>query len=111
MRIILVILFTFFWQQGYSSDLESLNSKEQACYASAMIGYDYVINSRVGLPIERALNTVSVNVDANNVSDTYKFQLHKVVMNAYQWQGAPHTYAAKVMYNCAFSQAQKLAGL
>jgi len=107
MRLFILILFIITNQQIFASDVNSLNSKEQACYATAMIGYDYVINSRVGLPIERALSTVTVNVEADNVNDTYKFQLHTVVMNAYQWQGEPHTYAAKVMYNCAFSQALK----
>jgi len=107
MRGLILILFLLLSQQGFASDVKSLNSNEQVCYATAMIGYDYVINSRVGLPIERALSTVTVNVDADNVNDTYKFKLRNVVMNAYQWQGEPHTYAAKVMYNCAFSHALK----
>jgi hypothetical protein len=71
-----------------------------------MIGYDYVINSRVGLPIEKALNTVSINDTAEIIRDTYKFQLKKIVQNAYLWEASPHTYAISVMYDCAFTKGE-----
>lgn len=85
----------------------ALNSSQQECFATSMIGYDYVINSRVGVPIEKALNTVSVDNNAENVKDTYKYTLKQVVTNAYQWQGSPHTYAIKVMHSCAFNQGKE----
>ena len=111
MRLITVMLLLVAALCASAAEQKPLNSSQQACYATAMIGYDYVINSRAGLPIERALKTVTVNVNAENVYDVYKFQLHNVVINAYDWMGNPHTYAAKVMYDCAFSQARKLNGL
>lgn len=111
MRLISVILLLVVAQYAAATEQRLLNSSQQACYATAMIGYDYVINSRAGLPIERALKTVTVNVNADNVYDVYKFQLHTVVVNAYDWKGNPHTYAAKVMYDCAYSQALKANAL
>ncbi|MDH5257750.1 MAG: hypothetical protein OEX07_07070 [Gammaproteobacteria bacterium] len=87
-----------------SDDRQSLTSLQEQCYAASMIGYDYVINSRVGLPIERALETISVDKNSESVLNTYKYYLEDIVTNAYHWQSEPHTYAVKVMYNCAFNQ-------
>lgn len=67
-----------------------------------MTGYDYVINSRVGLPIERALRTVSVDGASAQIQSIYKNYLKTVVANV--WQGEPHTYAIKVMYDYAYNQ-------
>ena len=83
---------------------QALNTQAEECYATSMIGYDYVINSRAGLPIEKALNTVSVDTDSNLIKDIYKFQLKNVVHGAYQWPHSPHTYAVKIMHACAFNQ-------
>ena len=61
-----------------------------------MIGFDYVINSRAGLPIHRASNTVSVDNSSDIIPDTYKFYLKTVVTYAYQWQGSALIFAIKV---------------
>jgi len=87
-----------------SENHNSLNNSQEACFAASMIGYDYVINSRAGLPIERALNTVTVDVDSSDIYDTYKYSLKTIVTNAYQWKNTPHMYAIKVMHSCAFNQ-------
>jgi len=90
-----------------STEHQSLNAQQQECFATSMIGYDYVINSRAGLPIEKALNTVSVDETSKIVRDTYKHYLPIVVSNAYQWQNSPHMYAIKVMHACSFNQGSK----
>lgn len=89
-----------------SSNHQSLDTLQTECFAISMIGYDYVINSRAGLPIERALNTVTVDTTSEIISNTYKYYLREVVTNAYQWQDSPHMYAVKVMHSCAFNQGK-----
>ena len=87
---------------AFSSEI--LNSQAEECFATSMIGYDYVINSRAGLPIEKALNTVSVNQESHLIKDIYKFRLKSVVRGAYNWNDTPHLYAIKTMHACAFQQ-------
>jgi len=77
---------------------------EQVCFAAAMIGYDNVINSRVGVPFSSALSVVSVNVESPIIEDTYKFELHKIVAGAYVWEHSPHEYAVKTLFQCAANQ-------
>lgn len=93
----------FFLTSGTASSDQntSLNNDEAKCYSVAMIGYDYVINSRVGVPLTRALNTVSVNLQSTAVENIYKVELQDVVQKAYLWQGSPHEYAVKTIINCA----------
>jgi len=90
---------------------EVLNSQAEECFATSMIGYDYVINSRAGLPIEKALNTVSVNQESHLVRDIYKFKLKSVVRGAYNWNDTPHLYAIKIMHACAFQQGLDSASI
>ena len=92
-----------------NNDHEALSAHQQECFATAMIGYDYVVNSRVGVPIERALNTVTVDNRSPLIRDTFKYELKTVVENAYRWQNTPHMYAVKVLHDCAFSQGATAA--
>lgn len=91
---------------GLYAQENTLRADQEECYAAAMIGYDYVINSRVGLPLQNAISTVSINNDSRTIRDTYKYQLKDIVYNAYLWEESPHTYATTVMYNCAFNKGQ-----
>jgi hypothetical protein len=90
---------------GYSQALESLpgNDEEYLCYSQSMIGYDSVINSRLGVPAERALDlavlTHSPGMAARKTY--YSKALLKTILDAYLWQGSPHGYAIKVFYRCA----------
>lgn len=105
MRLFLYIFFTLL-SLNLSANQHINNSMVEECYASAMIGYDYVINSRVGLPMERALNTVTVNQNSAIIKDVYKFHLRSIVENAYQWSGSPHEFAVLVLFNCAFEKGR-----
>ncbi len=96
-----IAVLTMVTLTAIAEDRRMLSIKEQECYAVSMIGYDYVINSRVGVPMKRALNTVSVNSNAIAISDVYKTRLKKTVRKAYLWEGSPHDYAVKVLFRCA----------
>ena len=107
MRAILFLLLLALNFPLYSQERESLKVAIEECYASAMIGYDYVVNSRAGLPIERALNTVTVNQKSDLIRNVYKNNLTSIVENAYQWQNTPHEYAVEVMFACAFDKGKQ----
>lgn len=67
---------------------ENFSPVELVCYQHAMIGYDSVINSRVGVPAEHAITLTP---------DT---ELRNVIWNAYLWKASPHEYAIKTFSNC-----------
>jgi hypothetical protein len=86
----------------------ALNPEQQACFSTAMIGMDSVINARLGVPAEHALDLASVPVSHN--SGPYDVHMLKVILNAYLWHGTPHSYAINVFYDCAVkSSYQKQA--
>ena len=88
--------------QAYEA-IYATGTNEQQCYAKAMIGFDSVINSRVGVLPEHALdlavkNNFKVSADGNN---EYSEEILKTVLAAYLWENSPHSYAVKVFYSCA----------
>ncbi|MDH5544107.1 MAG: hypothetical protein OEZ43_00855 [Gammaproteobacteria bacterium] len=79
---------------------QPIDGPEQHCYGMSMVGYDSVINSRLGVPPEHALELAAIQrVGGKDV--VYQPFLLKVVLDAYLWNQAPHNYAVKVMYQCA----------
>lgn len=86
----------------------ALTSSQQACFSLAMVGMDSVINARLGVPAEHALDLASVPVSQN--AGPYDIHLLKIILNAYLWHDTPHSYAINVFYNCAVkSSYQKQA--
>ena len=94
--IIIAMLFNFHASQVFAS---ALSDKESQCYSVAMVGYDSVINSGLGVPLDQVIETMVTH--NNSTIAIYKDYLLLVVMDAYNWQGAPHTYAVKTLYDCA----------
>jgi hypothetical protein len=80
-----------------------LNSEQQACFSLAMVGMDSVINARLGVPPEHALDLASQPVSQN--SGPYDIHLLKIILTAYLWHDTPHSYAINVFYNCAVKSA------
>ncbi len=76
----------------------------QQCYAVAMIGYDTVINSRLGIPAEEAIDLARIQKSSSE-GDLFAPFLLKVVLGAYMWHSSPHSYAVKMMYDCAATRA------
>ena len=79
---------------------DSLNQHEEECYAVAMVAYDTVINSNLGLPLDEIINSMVEN-SSEDTSVIFQDFLMLVVMDAYNWKGSPHTYAVKALYQCA----------
>ena len=85
------------------------NKQEYLCYSQAMIGYDSVINSRLGVPAEHALDLASLNhLPISSNQPRYSKALLKTILNAYLWSESPHSYAIKVFYGCAQDESNRI---
>lgn len=90
------------WAQGY--DFSPVSEAEQACYANAMVGMDSVINARLGVPAEHALELAALNLPVGSDAQRYSKDMLRTILDAYLWQQSPHSYAVKVFYRCAVEQ-------
>ncbi len=86
-----------------SSAFEALptNDEEYLCYSQAMIGFDSVINSRLGVPAEHALGLAVLTNRRASSEKVYSGAILKTILDAYLWSEDPHSYAIKVFYRCA----------
>jgi hypothetical protein len=89
-------------------DTPPMDKHAQICYGYAMVGYDSVINSRLGVPAEYAMGLALKNPMKEATSERYSINVLKVTLNAYIWPGSPHDYAVQVLYNCAKTQGNFL---
>jgi len=78
------------------------------CYGLAMVAMDSVINSRLGVLPEHALQLALVEPGAHittleelYLADAYSPLLLKIVLDAYLWERAPHEYADLVLDTCS----------
>jgi len=77
----------------------SSDPKVQNCYGFAMVGMDSVINSRLGVPPEDVLHLARyINASEDK---TYSTTILNNILDAYLWDGSPHSYAISVFYKCA----------
>ena len=83
------------------NDAPPVEKDAQICYGYAMVGYDSVINARLGVPAEYALGLAKKTPVANGGDGRYSVNVLKIALNAYAWSGNPHDYAVEVMYRCA----------
>jgi hypothetical protein len=74
------------------------------CYGRAMIGYDSVINARLGIPPEHALALARLPDVASTAGAEYRDDILIVMWGAYLWTNSPHNYAINVFYRCARDQ-------
>ncbi len=88
---------------SHSTYASTLSQSEEECYAVAMVAYDTVINADLGLPLDEIIDSMVKNGTSMNTIDIYQDYLILVVMEAYNWEGSPHTYAVKTLYNCAIN--------
>ncbi len=86
--------------QSYEA-IYTVGTNEQQCYAKAMIGFDSVINSRLGVVPEHALELALENGASDEGERVYSKEILKTVLNAYLWQNSPHSYAIDIFYSCA----------
>ena len=83
----------------------ALNTEQQMCFSMAMVGMDSVINARLGVPAEHALELASLPVSTN--SQAFDTNLLNVILDAYLWRETPHSYAIKVFYGCAVESSYR----
>ena len=93
---------------GAFADTPPLEKDAQICFGYAMVGYDSVINSRLGVPAEYALGLALKNPLKTTSDERYSINVLKTALNAYMWSGSPHDYAVQVMYRCAKAQGNFL---
>jgi len=89
------------------ADHAGLNQSQQKCYSRAMVGLDSVINSRIGVPIEEAME-ITRKIGDVTISDQFDKSYLLPVLHAYMWLGSPHTYAIKVFSECTLEQNSNL---
>lgn len=79
--------------------IDGMDNLTAVCYAKSMIGYDSVINSRVGLEPE-----LSIHITQNNPlkpkHPLSKTNLLITIMDAYLWKGPAHSYAVVTFSKC-----------
>ena len=90
---------------GLAAAYNSFGSEESDCFAKAMVGMDSVINSRLGVPPEHALDLTIEPTKTGSTTAEYDIHTLNIVLNAYLWEDTPHTYAVKVFFNCAQRKA------
>lgn len=82
-------------------------AKVQRCYGMAMVGMDSVINSRLGVPPEHAVELARLRNRgvAAHESENFSTELLDNILHAYLWEQSPHSYAIRVFYQCAQKNA------
>ncbi len=86
-------------------EYSAFGSDQDDCFAKAMIGMDSVINSRLGVPPEHALDLTILPRPTGSQSGEYDNDTLNVILSAYLWKDTPHTYAVRVFFNCAQRKA------
>ncbi|HHM04609.1 MAG TPA: hypothetical protein ENJ19_02555 [Gammaproteobacteria bacterium] len=96
----LSLAFTATGAHGFEGVSRDLNT--QLCYGQAMVGFDSVINSRLGVAPDKVLHLAAYQQGIRGVNAPhYSSGLLKVIYGAYLWSGNPHDYAINVFYQCA----------
>lgn len=100
-----MLLFCMGYTATVSANSQAnVNSRSQQCYAMAMLGKDTVINARLGLPPEHALEltklTSSSKTEQNKNEVKFDNTALDIMLAAYLWHGTPQGYAASVLRDC-----------
>lgn len=91
-----------------ADEVPAIQTIEEHCFAEAMIGFDSVINARLDVPVEHAIEIVSSHPAPSVMGKNYPKELLSVILNAYLWDGPPHNYATHVFYICAITHPAPL---
>lgn len=87
--------------QSQAYQFDAYGTTAESCYAKAMVGMDSVINARMGVLPEHALE-LSVKTGAISEGNrTYFTDTLTIILDAYLWQDTPHKYAIDVFFECA----------
>ncbi len=95
---LLILPFTL---PAQAYEFPEISDEIRDCYSKAMIGFDSVINARLGVPAEHALTYTYRSLDATPEQVQYLDNILIVVWGGYLWKSSPHNYAISVFYHCA----------
>lgn len=90
---------------AHAYEFPEVSDEIRDCYSKAMIGFDSVINARLGVPAEHALTYTYRSLDATPEQSQYLDNILIVVWGGYLWKSSPHNYAISVFYHCAQDSA------
>src|SRR3569833_2433518 len=105
----LVCLLVWSVPTAFAFDNLTADPDAQHCYGHAKLGFDSVINSRVGVPADLTLGIARIDLLAAISYEYYSPALVDVVLNAYTWPGSPHDNTMRVFYYCARDRAGMLS--
>ena len=94
--------------EALAFDNPPMEKDAQICYVYAMVGYDSVINARLGVPAEYALGMAVQTPVQEATGELYSITVLKVALNAYLWTGHHTASDDQVLYNCAKAQGNFL---
>lgn len=105
--VVLTVILSFISVASVNAhDFNAFSGEQQDCFAKAMIGMDSVINSRLGVPPEHALDLTVLKTSQQNTSELrFDNRTLNIILAAYLWEESPHSYAVKVFYGCAQENA------
>jgi hypothetical protein len=83
------------------------NELQQSCYAMAMVGLDSVINARLGVLPEHAVDLISHAASGFDNQSNYDSAMLNTILAAYLWLDSPHSYAVNVFLHCVQSQGYR----
>lgn len=86
-------------------EYSAFGGEQSDCFAKAMIGMDSVINSRLGVPPEHALDLTIEPRKVDTTTAEYDSRTLNVILHAYLWEESPHAYAVNVFFKCAQQKA------
>ena len=98
---LICFLVMFIPFQSHAFQFASYGTTAEACYAKSMVGMDSVINARIGVLPEHALNLSLKTGSISDENSTYHTDTLKIILDAYMWQDTPHSYAINVFFQCA----------
>ena len=103
--VVLALVMFGFTNIAMAYEYNSFGSEQSDCFAKAMIGMDSVINSRLGVPPEHALDLTIQHTSTGTSTAEYDSDTLNVILHAYLWEESPHTYAVSVFFKCAQQKA------
>ena len=103
--VLTVILAQFTVSAALAHEFSAFSGEQQDCFAKAMIGMDSVINSRLGVPPEHALDLTVMTGQQSTSERVFDNRTLNIILAAYLWEESPHGYAVKVFYGCAQEHA------
>lgn len=84
----------------FQNSIEELTENERVCFGVGMVGYDSVINAKIGVPPEDTLHLVKDYPNLPIDHPLNKIPMLTTILSAYLWKGTPHSYSIDILNKC-----------